>query len=180
MLSEDAEKYIVLLLGVKDDPVPSLWHLQKEMFILSRAVPKVDEFFGFEKHYNGPFSQALQELVNEPLYFGDAYLIHQGDSIILTGSGRRIFKEIVEQYKDNARFIHLLETVKLTREMYDRLEKEELLFLVYQTYPEYVDASNIYDRLVIDTAKRIKLADSLFAKGLITNERHSELKEIVQ
>ena len=30
------ERYLVLLLGVENNPVPSHWHVQKELFILSK------------------------------------------------------------------------------------------------------------------------------------------------
>lgn len=177
-MNEEAEKYIILLLGVKDNPIPSLWHLQKEMFMASRAIPKVNEFFDFEKHYNGPFSPKLQEITKEPLYYDEAYQIHPNLAVSLTQSGKTLFKKIINEYKNNEKFSNLLKTLKLTREVYDKLGKEELLFLIYRTYPEYIEVSNIYDRLVKNKEKRIRLANSLFSKGLITEERYDELKEI--
>lgn len=180
VLDEEAKKYIVLLLGIKDDPVPSLWHLQKEMFMVSKAVPKAGELFDFRRHYNGPFSQMLQEITNEPLYYDGAYMVHQNRSVSLTESGRDLFEKIIAEYRHNKKFSDLLKTIRLTREIYDKLGKDELLFLIYQTYPEYIDASNIYDRLVANKERPIQLADSLSAKGLITDERREELKEIEQ
>lgn len=83
MLDKAAEKYIILLLGVKDSPMPPLWHLQKEMFMLSKAAPKVNVFFNFERHYNGPFSQTLQEITDEPPYYDDAWKILRNGTINL-------------------------------------------------------------------------------------------------
>lgn len=179
-MKREAENYIVLLLGVKDDPVPSLWHLQKEMFMISRAVPKVKDFFDFEKHYNGPYSATIQEIVQEPLYYDDAWEIRHRNSVRLTKSGKSLFKKIIATYQDNKKFSDLLKTIKLTREIYDKLTKDELLFLIYQTYPEYIGGSNIYDELVLDEEKRIRLAGSLRTKGLITDKRYNELKGIEQ
>ena len=175
MSSEEAEKYIVLLLGAKDKPIPSQWHLQKEMFMLSRAVPKINEFFDFERHYNGPFSPELKETVDEPLYYDNAYYAHKNGTICLTEQGTEIFKKIISEHRHNERFTDLLKTIRLTREIYDKLGTDELLFLVYQTYPQYIESSNVYERLA---AQRSALADSLLVKGLITDKRHSELKEI--
>lgn len=177
MSSEEAEKYIVLLLGAKDKPIPSQWHLQKEMFILSMAVPKINELFDFEGHYNGPFSPELKEIVDEPLYYDNAYHVHKNGTIRLTEQGIEIFKKIISEHQHNKKFTDLLKTIRLTREIYDKLGTDELLFLVYQTYPKYIESSNIYERLV---AQKSTLADSLLAKGLITDKRHSELKEIEQ
>jgi len=64
--------------------------------------------------------------------------------------------------------------------VYDRFEKYELLFLMYRTYPEYTEVSSIYEDLIINEAKRIELADSLFSKGLVTKERCTELKKLEQ
>ena len=114
-MNEEAEKYIILLLGVNDKPISSLWHLQKEMFMVSRANPKVNEFFDFEKHYNGPFSQKLQELTIEPFYFDDAYRFQTKSGIVLTEIGKKIFENIIQEYKNNDKFSDLLKTLKMIR-----------------------------------------------------------------
>ena len=176
MMNEGAEKYIILLLGVKDKPIPSMWHLQKEMFMLSRAIPKINEFFDFEMHYNGPFSSSLKEIIDAPLYYVNSHHVHKNGTISLTKNGTDIFKKIMAEHH-NKRFTDLVKTVSLTREIYDKLEKDELLFLIYQTYPKYIEHSDIYERLI---ANRKALADSLLAKGMITNKRHNELKMIEQ
>ena len=177
MMNEGAEKYIILFLGVKDRSIPSMWHLQKEMFMLSRAVPKINEFFDFEMHYNGPFSPSLKEIIEDPLYYSNSYHVYKNGTIDLTKKGTDIFKKIMAEHQHNKRFTDLVKTVSLIREIYDKLERDELLFLIYQTYPEYIEQSDIYERLI---ANREALADSLFAKGMITNKRHSELKRIEQ
>jgi hypothetical protein len=47
------------------------------------------------------------------------------------------------------------------------------------TYPEYVELSSIYDRLVKDKEKRMQLSESLLKKGLITADRYKELIMLV-
>ena len=176
MLGEESERYIALLLGVKDNPIPSMWHLQKEMFIASRTVPKINEIFGFEKHYHGPYSQTLQEVTEDPLHLDNAYKVRRDGTISITQYGKDYFNKIVDQYKGNERFANLLQALKLTRNVYDKLGREELLFLIYMTYPDYADASNIYDELVGNRENRDRLANSLFSKGLVTEERYNELR----
>ncbi|MDE0525003.1 MAG: hypothetical protein OXI27_00155 [Thaumarchaeota archaeon] len=176
MLGEESERYIALLLGVKDKPIPSMWHLQKEMFIASRAVPKINEIFGFEKHYHGPYSQTLQEVTEEPLHLDNVYKVRQDGTVSITQSGKDYFNKIVDQHKGNKRFASLLQALRLTRNVYDKLGWEELLFLIYMTYPDYADVSNIYDELVGNRENRDRLANSLFSKGLVTEERYSELR----
>ncbi len=175
-MHEEAEKYIVLLLCARDEPIPTQWHLQKEMFILSRAVPPADKIFGFEKHYYGPYSQTLHEVTEDPLYLDNAYKVQSDGAVSITQSGKDYFHNIVDQHKGNERFASLLQAMKLTRNVYDKLEWKELLFLIYMTYPNYIDASNIYDELVNKRENRDKLANSLFSKGLVTEERYNELR----
>lgn len=176
-MNEEIERYVVLLLGVIDRPVPSMWHLEKEIFMLSRASPKVQEFFNFEKHYNGPYSPILQEVVTEPLLYKDAYEYDENGKVSLTSHGKTIFRQIKHENKDNEKFDALITLLELIRQLYDKLSRDELLFLIYRTYPEYIDFSNVYDKLVLDMRTRIRLAESLLHKGLVTEERYKELIE---
>ena len=174
-MNEEIEKYLILLLGVENRPIPSMWHLEKEMFVLSRSNPKVQQFFNFEKHYNGPYSQILQEVVNEPLYYENSYEFDEQKRIQLTDKGKQVFKEIFQKNKNNEKYLSLVDVVKFIRNLYDKLSKNELLFLVYRTYPEYTEFSNIYENLVQNENIRNKIADSLLKKGLVTKKRYKEL-----
>jgi len=173
-MNDEREKYIILLLGVDKKPVPSIWHLEKEMFMLSQASPKVQEFFNFEKHYNGPYSPILQEVVIEPLNYKDAYSYDDDGRITLTSHGKQVFHFLKQENQTNEKFVTLLNLMELIRILYDKLNKDELLFLIYKTYPEYIDFSNVHEKLN-EKHMRIKLADSLKEKGLVTEERYSEL-----
>lgn len=104
--AEIIEKYIILLLGVESKPIPTIWHLQKELFILSNVNPKSQTFFN-------PFSQVIQEVIESPIKNEDAFSIDkQGFS--LTENGKKIYKQILEQNK-NEKFSQLLNSLKLIR-----------------------------------------------------------------
>jgi hypothetical protein len=62
--------------------------------------------------------------------------------------------------------------MKMIRELYDKLSKDELLFLIHVTFPEFRKRSTYFDKLL---AKKKKLAKSLLKKGLITEKRFKEL-----
>lgn len=47
-VEKEAMEYIILLLGVDNKPVPSMLHLQMELFILSKVNPKLQALFNFE------------------------------------------------------------------------------------------------------------------------------------
>jgi len=169
------ENYIVLLLGIVDRPIPSILHLEKEMFILSKTNPAVARFIPFMKHYKGPYSDVLNDLVKNPLFYPNAYKIING-RIYLTPEGKKIFSEIVKTNEKNEKFRQLLATLKMIRELYDRLSDEELLFLIYITYPEFKRRSDISDRL-LSAQKREEIARKLLKKGLITKKRYKEIVE---
>ena len=169
---EVIERYLILLLGVVDRPIPSREHLQKELFILSKAYPKASEFLRFERHYKGPFSSDVSELIENPSYHVGVFSIDRSGRCSLTEEGRRIYEKIVQENHGNARFMELLAVMKTIRELYDRLSKDELLFLIYTSYPEYREKSIFSEKLL---SKRVALAESLLKKGLITEKRFEEL-----
>lgn len=172
------EEYIVSLLAVEDKPLPTIWHLQKEFFILTKVNPKAQELFNFVRHYEGPYSEVLQESYREPLCYENAFDTNNKGEIILTEQGKEIFHEIKSKYANNSKFNNLLQSLKLIREIYDKLSKDELLFLMYLTYPRFIDRSNIYERLVKNEQKRTQILASLLKKGLITLDRYEELISI--
>lgn len=173
------EEYIVSLLGSEEKSCPTVWHLQKELFIFTRMNPKAQQLFNFVKHYEGPYSQVLQDSLRDPMYYEDAFVTKYNGEICLTSQGKETFGDIKEKHANDEKFIHLLHSLRLIREIYEKLTKEELLFLIYITYPEYIEFSNIYDRIVKNPEKRKQLSGSLLKKGLITMERYKELIECV-
>ena len=144
--------------------------------ILSKIVPKLSRILTFEKQYYGPYSEDLQELIDNPLYYDGAYVYNSDGSISLTEYGKKIFNKIVEENKGEPRFNQFINLLTLTRKLYDKLTQEELLFLVYITYPEFRDHSEILERL-LSNGKRKEIARSLLEKGLITEERYNEIIE---
>ena len=174
-LPKIVEEFIVSLLGSKEKACPTVWHLQKEIFIFTKMNPKSKPLFNFVKHYEGPYSEILQESLKEPMYYEDAFSIKQNGEICLTDEGQKIFDNLRKMYTHDEKFLHIINNFKLIRDIYDKLTKKELLFLIYITYPEHIEYSNVYDRLVRDKKKRIQLSEKLLKKGLITEERYKEL-----
>ena len=171
--TEVMEKYIILLLGVVDRPVPSELHLEKELFIITRVNPQAAKYITFEKHYYGPFSVEVKDLVNNPFLYPGAFKVDKY-GIRLTEKGKKAYEEIVKQNINNPRFKQLLQLLKMTRELYDKLTRDELLFLIYITYPEYAEKSKVYNELM---RKKKVIAKELLNKGIITPERYKEIVE---
>ena len=173
-MNEQSEKLIILLLGARAFPIPSFAHLQKEMFMLSKTYPKVDEVFNFQKHLLGVYSQTLQALAEEPYYFAGAYTF-DANGIRLTREGREVFEKMMRESKNNFVFQNVISSAKLIRTLYDKLSDDELLFLMYITYPEFTELSSVYEQLVRNKGSRVRILEDLRRKGTITQERYEEL-----
>lgn len=166
------EEFIILLLGSdQTKPIPSHTHLQKEIFILSEANPKLKSVMEFKKHYMGPFSDILSELTKNPIYRTNSYN-YDGKNIILTDKGKNVFNQILDRNKEKESFKQLLAMMKMIRAVYDKLNDDELLFLVYVTYPDYKEKSEVIERI---REKKDYLAKRLLNKGIVTEARYKEL-----
>jgi hypothetical protein len=167
------EEIIILLLGSSEQHIPSREHIQKELFLLSKAIPQLAKLFRFEKHYEGPYDYGLSDYLDSPLFYRDAFSIGK-DGITLSEKGRVYYKKLIE---NDPEFQNMHVLMKMTRQLYDKLSKDELLFLIYVTYPEYREKSNISDTLM---SKRKELAKKLLEKGVITEGRYQELVKDVK
>ena len=175
---EIIERYLILLLGVVDRAIPTPLHIQKEMFALSQANPKIGEFIFFDKHYKGPYSADLDDIAKNPAYHIDAYGLDRSYRLHMTPKGKKIYDKIIKEHGDDPSFKELLGIMKMIREIYDKLSKDELLFLIYVTYDEYTQKSSVSENL-LSQERRVKLASSLLKKGVISEKRFKELVEAV-
>lgn len=168
------ERYIILLLGVRDRPIPTMTHLQKELFALTRANPRMAEQIPFDSHYLGPFSDDVKSISSNPIYHGDAYVMDEYNRLYLTDRGRAAFEDLTSENSGNPRFQELLAMMTMVRDLYDDLTVDEVLFLVYVTYGEYTEKSSRADDLLSPHMRR-RLSRNLLDKGAITSERYKEL-----
>lgn len=173
-ITKGIERYIIVLLGVLDRPIPSELHLQKELFVLSKAVEKINNYIPYMKHHEGPYSIDLHDVSAEPIYHPNAYRRDYKRGFILNPEGKQIFKKIINSNSENPEFIELLAMSKMVRELYDKLSRDEILLLIYITYPEYTEFSTVSDR-ILEPYKKKQLAKGLVKKGVITEERFREI-----
>jgi hypothetical protein len=171
---EVIERYIILLLGVRDRPIPTATHLQKELFALTKANPRMAENISFDKHHFGPFSDDVKSISLNPIYNGDAYVKDESNRLHLTESGKNVFSNLSSKNSGNPRFQELLAMMTIVRDLYEDLTVDEVLFLVYVTYGEYTERSSRSEHL-LSPFKRRQLSRRLLEKGAITSERYDEL-----
>ncbi len=170
------ENYAIVTLGVIEKPIPSILHLQKEIFLLSQMKKELQLDFNFEKHYKGPYSQVLTNIIEDPVYVNDAFSIHNG-SISLSNSGSEFYNKLVENNKSNRSFVNTTLAIKFIRSLYDDLSEDELLFLIYDSYPSYTEFSSVSDKIMKNKISSLRIINSLLNKKAITNARYLELKE---
>jgi hypothetical protein len=168
------ERYIILLLGVRDRPIPTATHLQKELFALTKANPRMAEHISFDKHYYGPFSDDVRSISMSPIYHTDAYVMDTSNRLHLTDSGRVVFDCLCSENSKSPRYQELLAIMTMVRDLYDDLTVNEVLFLVYVTYGEYTERSSLSAHLLSPSRQR-QLSRRLLDKGAITSERYDEL-----
>lgn len=173
------EFLVLLLLGTSDKRV-SMLHFEKELFLIWNFHPDIKEFISFISHYRGPYSKEIDEVIKNPFYLVDCWEYippHRHDTISggfieLTREGREKYKEVYHDSVKNPKMIPLLSAFKMVREMYDKLSSDELLLLIYDSYPEYRKKSNVYENIY---KSRQKIADKLREKGFIDEERYENL-----
>ncbi|MDP3026708.1 MAG: hypothetical protein Q8N63_03295, partial [Nanoarchaeota archaeon] len=96
MESEDfseVEKYLLLLLSAdSNQPIPGkLWY-QKELFMLSKNIPELEEETDFEPYFWGPYSELAEEEMEELRKLDLVEMINT--SYKLTPKGEIIAKQI--------------------------------------------------------------------------------------
>ena len=179
------EQYMILLIGVVDNPVPTNLHLHKEFFILRNVAPDLSKIIKFEKHKYGPYSPDLNEALKNPVYYPEAFEFYIRDlplvnrmivEISLTPKGKAAFRKLLKEYSHEESFKEFLAIAKAIRFMYDPLNVEELLLLIYSTFRDWTKYSSIYNSLMAP-ARRRHLAYELYKKGIISKSKYQELLE---
>ena len=162
------EYLILLILGASKKPL-SLLHLQKEVFLLWNFHPFVKELVSFVKHYKGPYSREVNETVLNPMFLKGywRYIPPKrsdicGGYVELTELGWKEYERVKRNMEKNPKLVHLLAGIKMVRELYDSLSPEELLLLIYDTYPEYTQKSILYKSIF---SKKKRLASNIYRCG---------------
>lgn len=171
------ESLVLLIIGASRSPI-SLLHLQKETFLLWNFHPYMKEFLHFVKHYRGPFSSEIEKAILYPRYLEKCWSytpprdILSGGYVKITGQGIIKYRDMYQKAQKNPNLRVLLSGIRAVRELYDKLNEEELLLLIYDTYPEYKLRSSVSNSVF---NRRKILAKEIYEKGFIDKERMESL-----
>ena len=177
--SRALEHLILLLLGARDQKI-SILHLEKEAFFLWNFHPDIKKFMSFISHYRGPYSEEIQQVIRNPFHLINCWTYippawhdtMSGGYVELTPQGRSEYQRLYAASSANPQMEPILAAMTMVRELYDKLSKEELLLLIYDTYPEYQKKSDVFE--TIRKSKK-RLANDLVRKGFISEDRYEEL-----
>jgi hypothetical protein len=176
------ENFILLVIGANNDPNKplSLLHLHKEVFLIWNYHPSIQAFLQFIKHRKGPYSPDIEKIALHPFHLKSCWEYSppkkwdkiSGGFLVLTEKGREEYNILVRDVIKDPQLSPLLSAINMVRDLYDEFSPEELLLLVYDTYPEYKEYSDV--SYIIENRKET-LAKSMLKRGLIDDERFNEL-----
>lgn len=154
---------ILELLKVNNEkPVKGNVAFQKEMFLISNYIDKVDERAEFIPHSLGPYSEASEVSMDNLVSMG---LVEKkgNNTYKITPIGKKILG-----LKQNVFSSDEIESIADFKEFISDLTNDEILLFIYASYPGYTVESTEYRRIM---KSRIKNSISIYKKGIVSLEK---------
>ena len=154
---------ILELLKVNDEkPVKGNVAFQKEMFLISNYIDKVNERAEFIPHSLGPYSEASEVSMDNLVSMG---LVEkkEGNTYKITSSGIKVLG-----LKQDIFFPEEIDSIADFKEFIGNLTNDEILLFIYASYPDFTIESTEYRRIM---KSRVKNAISIYKKGIVSLEK---------
>ena len=170
-MSELQKIMVILLYSNDEEPIigktkfDKELKLQKEVFLVSQNIPEIGKESSFDADYYGPYSETVAEEF-KGLALDDVVQDNQ-TSIRLLPLGKGIAKELIKEYNKK-----ILDIVSDFKKLLNNMSQEEILTLIYTSFPDYTEESVVKEDVM---KNRIKVAIQLYKKGKISLERASEI-----
>ncbi|MDQ1251666.1 MAG: hypothetical protein QG646_774 [Euryarchaeota archaeon] len=158
---------ILELLEVDDKkPVKGNITFQKEMFLISNYIDKVNERAEFIPHFLGPYSEASEVSMDNLVSMG---LVEkkEGNTYKITPLGIKVLS-----LKQNIFSPEEKESIEDFKEFMSNLTNDEILLFIYASYPDFTVESTEYHRIM---KSRVKNSISIYKKGIISLEKAASL-----
>jgi len=160
------KRYSLLLFNLDNNaPIKGRTRFMKELFLISKSIPKLEEESDFEAYNYGPSSDTVLNALEDLEVAG---VVNEMDErYILTESGKEITEIVKRDVKKDE--IELIEDIK---RLCNDLSTDELLAIVYYSFPEMTIESIVKERI---EGKREKIALNLLKKGKVSIGKASEI-----
>lgn len=184
---ELVELIILLVIGNSPRGTLSVLHVQKEVFLIYKFHPEVKDLLIFIKHHKGPFSRQIEETIRKPIILDACWHWKKpssndkltGGYVIISPKGKKECLNFIESVKKQREgnlkesLLHLISGIQIVTLLYSKLTPEELLLLIYETFPEMIEKSSVYDEIM---SKKPTIAIQLFQKQVIDREKCQSLR----
>jgi len=162
----ELQQYIVLLLSSnnKESIKGNTW-FQKELFLIAKNITEIEEEASFISDFYGPFSENAKEQLSELEL--DEIVGKDGNKMFLSKLGFQVAQKI-EQKTPKQR----LEMISDFKNLLNDLNEDEVLTIIYFTFPEFTEESLVLDRI---NKNRKSVALKLYKKEKISVQRAAEI-----
>jgi len=150
-----------LLHAGNNDPLKGKVAFQKEMFLIADYVDKIREQAEFIPHTFGPYSEAAENEMGNLKSLG--LVREEGQEYRITPTGIDVLTKVKPAFTGEE-----IEAIQDFKSFLNDLTQDEHLLFTYVSYPNFVQRSAIYDRVM---EKRIPTAFSLHKKGKVSLEK---------
>jgi predicted HTH domain antitoxin/uncharacterized protein YwgA len=164
-----AQRLEICLVGANNfEPVRGKLWLQKEMFLLGKALPELKARLTYDPALMGPLSEAVDWDLGQLESIG---LVEAGPGgVSLSSDGKGVFSAIPPLEDPSS-----LRIASKVKALLNDLPKDELLAFIYFRYPETATESLEYEGIL---RRRLELALSLVRKGKVGLEGGSRIAGI--
>ncbi len=177
--TSDIQKIILLMLGSQNyTPIDGALKFQKILFLISKNIDWLEDELDFENYLLGPHSEKGQYELELLQMNG---LAKVRNAYYLTYQGKSVFNSLSERVDDN--YTRLVDDMKI---LINDLSDEELLGIIYFSYPETTEDSVSYEGIFSDREniglnlyrrKKISLLKTSMITGKSAEELIIDLKE---
>lgn len=169
-INEDiVEKYILLLLASSNEElVDGKTKLMKELFFISKNVPKLEEKADFQPDNFGPSSDVVIERLEQLKSLGLIY--DKNNRYAITRTGKDFLTELYRNTNIND-----LKMIDHMKDIFNQLSEDEILGIVYTDYPEMTDVSLVKNRI---KNKRLGIAINLLKKGKVSIGKAAKIADM--
>lgn len=159
-------KYLLLLLNALDNaPIKGSTRVMKELFLISKNTPELEEEADFEPWCFGPDSDRVLNALEELEVVN--FMKKTNKSYILTDLGKE-FADAVKKDVTNDE----LEMIEDMKRLSNDITADEMLAIIYCTYPEMFTERAVKNKI---ENEREGIALSLLKKGKISIGKASEI-----